>query len=422
MNLPGKWEFPGGKVEAGELPVSALARELEEELGIRATIGTWLGRGESHCAGARLVLDVYAVTACSGDPRPREHARVRWVGEGDLDALDWASADIPLIPAVRAWLRSELQRDRVSEAVDVVSADWSTDPLKRAAYTAIEGGGWVVERAPPPAGGWDLSGLLGLAHRLQDRSDRAVLVGIDAVLGLPAAFARAAALRGFLHALGWLDRSGGLLQEAASPEAWSLERPFFRVPAGKGGRARFEEAAGGPSAVRRQIEIRTRANPVFILGGIPGTVGAGSRALWQELVPLVADGKRSFRIWPFEGDLAELISRRTIALVEIYPRAAYAIALEENLPARPLSLAKTKRDARGRALTQLQQTHWVDQGALQLRDADAALESEDDFDALIAAAALVRLMDAGHPLSCELVDPVVEGGILPTGMLQFTAP
>jgi len=419
MSLPGKWEFPGGKIERGEAPTAALARELGEELGIRAEIGDWLGRGESVGVGGYILLDVYVASTAVREFRLREHSQVRWVDMTALDELDWAQADIPLLPAVRARLRGTTNKERVSGRINVVSVDWSKELRKRSVYTAIPARGWGIQREEPPTRGWSLGEILSVAHRLHNENGLPVLVGIDAVLGLPAAFARKAALRGFLEGLRWLELHNGLSTESLTSDTWRADRPFFRVPHGRGARTAFEEAAGGRSALLRQVERRTGANSVFILSGIPGTVGSGSRSLWVELARRLADREPDFRIWPFEGHLFDLTSQGTVTLAEIYPRSAYAIALSDDLPASALSIAKTKPEARLAALKKLRNSQWLSEKAIAVRDFEAAESGEDDFDALITVVAMVRLIEAGEPLSCELVDPVVEGGILPTGMLDL---
>jgi hypothetical protein len=186
--------------------------------------------------------------------------------------------------------------------------------------------------------------------------------------------------------------------------------------------SRHSSAAGGRSTLLRQIELRTGAKPVFALSGIPGSVGSGSRALWRELVPLVARPDRGFRLWPFEGDLRTLAAANAIILAEVYPRAAYAVALEELLPAWPRSLAKTHATVRASALHDLQQARWLEQAELELCGVAEAQAGEDDFDALMTAAALARLLVEGRPLAGELVDAEAEGGILGTGAIVSSVP
>jgi 8-oxo-dGTP diphosphatase len=97
MSMPGKWEFPGGKVEDGEAPEAALVREVAEELGIEIEVGRFLGRGEAEHAGRRIVLDVWLARRLAGEPASREHDAVGWFGAGELAGLDWPEADLPLL-------------------------------------------------------------------------------------------------------------------------------------------------------------------------------------------------------------------------------------------------------------------------------------------------------------------------------------
>ena len=105
MRLAGKWEFPGGKVEDGEDPRAALARELREELGLDVDVGALLGTGYATDGESTVRLDVYVASlTADGELRLLEHSEARWVSAAELDGLDWAEADVPVLPQLRALL------------------------------------------------------------------------------------------------------------------------------------------------------------------------------------------------------------------------------------------------------------------------------------------------------------------------------
>lgn len=100
----GLWELPGGRVEPAESEVDALARECREELGVDVRVAGRVGPDIGLPRG--LVLRIYAAELVDpgARPRPVEHAAVRWLDRGDLDALDWLPADRVLLPDLHALL------------------------------------------------------------------------------------------------------------------------------------------------------------------------------------------------------------------------------------------------------------------------------------------------------------------------------
>ena len=306
-----------------------------------------------------------------------------------------------------------------------LAADWAKDSLKRSVYLA-DVSKRVVRRMTPDMP-WTLGRVLALGETLS--VDGPVVVGFDVPLGVPESYLVAAATQpGWDSVSTFLDLISRCVDmpeyflSTTECTQWSLARPFFIVPKGDGGKTRYVEVARRNGVeLLRGIDKRTRANSTFITAGIPGSVGSAACSLWQELAPLLGM-ERNFRVWPFEGELPALLEATPIVLAEIYPRAAYATALlHAKREERPrLDIAKTKGPVRCDALATFRDMPWIRKNEIRLEDLDKAQVSEDDFDALMTAAALLRCELEGVPLHepCNDVSRS-EGGILGTGSINL---
>lgn len=103
QTMPLKWEFPGGKIEEGEQPRSALRRELEEELGIMATVGDEVKRIQhEYPNGGMVELRFFVVRDYQREIENRIFRDVRWAEPKDLPAYDFLEADLTLVQDLAA--------------------------------------------------------------------------------------------------------------------------------------------------------------------------------------------------------------------------------------------------------------------------------------------------------------------------------
>ncbi|WBU64227.1 8-oxo-dGTP diphosphatase MutT [Paracoccus aerodenitrificans] len=105
-SMAGLWEFPGGKVEPGETPETALVRELREELGIdtHESCLAPLSFASHSYDDFHLLMPLFACRRWKGIVRPVEGQRLSWAYARDLRNYEMPPADLPLIPMLQGWL------------------------------------------------------------------------------------------------------------------------------------------------------------------------------------------------------------------------------------------------------------------------------------------------------------------------------
>ncbi len=101
------WEFPGGKIEAGETPEQALKREIMEELDTMISVGAKLDTIEYDYPDFHLSMDCFWCEVVSGDLILKEHEAAKWLTREEMDSVEWLPADIALISKIKDQMDNE---------------------------------------------------------------------------------------------------------------------------------------------------------------------------------------------------------------------------------------------------------------------------------------------------------------------------
>lgn len=272
-HLAGLWEFPGGKLEAGEARFDALRRELHEEIGIVVEAAHPLITVPHRYPEKRIVLDVWDVVRHSGRPRACEGQSLAWIAPAALPELPMPEADRPVIAALRL-----PERYLITPALPADQADAVVGGVRR----ALESGIRLIQLRLPE---WTRDRLAAIARTLRDQCraagarlllhadwQLATVLGLDGV-HLPARIAATLEHRP-LPADKWVAVSCHRADELAHAERIGADFATLSPV-----RETASHPLGAPLGWQRFAALAQEfALPIYALGGLDGGDVEAARA------------------------------------------------------------------------------------------------------------------------------------------------
>lgn len=306
----------------------------------------------------------------------------------------------------------------------VLHCDWSLNPKKRFCAAAYyTNGGWLVDATGPvPHDPLDL---------LKPYGQKQIFLGLDLPLGVPLKWAERANILSFRLLLselaGQQEKWSRFFDVAEQPADIAIQRPFY--PKRPGGTKlqhlidglNLDSAADLRRLCDQPTAHRQAAAPLFWTMGAQ-QVGKAAISAWQQLlIPLISISQNKVGLWPFDGDLKNLLAVKQMVIAEVYPAEMYShvgirLIGEDGRPT-----SKRSQDARKRCATALFTT--AEKVGCKLSDAayqeveigfGSAADGEDRFDAFVGLMGMLLVvgqkLTEGRPPNDQIRE--VEGWLL----------
>ena len=144
-HLAGYWEFPGGKIEEGETEKECLAREMAEEFGVSVEVGRFVGESVYDYGNKTVRLLAFYVNHVAGEFQLIDHDELRWLSLDELNQVDWAPADIPLVEQYKALSSTSAYYENNAQTYCNETAKFDVDELHRSFLANLSNGSHILD-------------------------------------------------------------------------------------------------------------------------------------------------------------------------------------------------------------------------------------------------------------------------------------